>query len=329
MLQQKSILKVSVCVITYNHGYWLRECLQSIVDQITDFQFEVIVGDDCSTDGISKDVLQEFASKYPDLIVPLFREANMGGHGTQNWFDVMNRARGEYIAHIDGDDRMLPGKLQKGSDFLDQHSDCAIVAHDLRTFDGETGNILAENFTTFNVPEITDMNFLVLHRCYFGHSSKMFRRSAMITRNREMPTTDYYLHIEHASKGKIGYLNEVLGEYRKSTGSNTTSQVGIQHELEIGYHDAFDRALTLGVDQSIVTKGRLGFNYSLAYKSLLANDRSGFKKYIYLDSIMYQHAMWKHRLFYKLRYCPALILMMIDLKLPIYQAISKINKLMR
>jgi|GEM_PF-6873929 glycosyltransferase involved in cell wall biosynthesis len=70
--------KVSVTVVTYNHGNWPAQCLESIVTQKTDFPFEVIVGDDASTDGRTVEVLREYASKYPEVIVPIFREKMLG-----------------------------------------------------------------------------------------------------------------------------------------------------------------------------------------------------------------------------------------------------------
>ena len=326
-MQEEKTPKLSVCVVTYNHGHWLQECLQSIVDQVTDFPFEVIVGDDCSTDVITKKVLQEFAHNYPNLIVPLLRDFNMGGAGTQNWFDVMRRARGEYIAHIDGDDRMLPGKLQKQSDFLDQHFDCAMVTHDLLKFDGETGNTIAEHFTHLHIPEITDMKFLLLNGCYFGHSSKMFRRSAMITLFRDRLTVDIFLHIEHASKGNIGYIGEVLGEYRKSSRSHTDPRSGFYQKVLSGYCDAFDRALELGVEPAVVIKGRLRFNYSVAYSALLSNDRAGFKKFLHIEREQYRYASWKHHLFHTLRFCPTLVLLIIKLNVAIYHRCSWRSKI--
>lgn len=318
LMQQEKTPKVSVCVITYNHGYWLQECLQSIVTQVTDFPFEVIVGDDCSTDGITRDVLREFAEKYPNLIVPLFRNANMGGGGTQNWLDVMRRARGEYIAHFDGDDRMLQGKLQKQADFLDQYPECSMVGHDLRIFNGQTGQIISEHFPQIKIPKIADINFLVANRCYFGHSSKMFRRSATITQYRDKPTNDFFLHVEHASKGYIGYINEVLGEYRKSLGSATDLGASSYQKNINAYNDAFNRALELGVDPAVVSRGRLRFNYSIAYRSLLSNDRGDFIKFIHLDRADYKYASWKHRLFYTLRFCPTLVLLIIKLNVAVY-----------
>jgi glycosyltransferase involved in cell wall biosynthesis len=316
--------KVSVTVVTYNHGEWLRECLDSIITQQTDFSFEVIVGDDCSTDGVTRKILSEYASRHPNIIVPVLRNGNVGV--TANWLDVIRRARGEYIAHIDGDDRMLPGKLQKQSDFLDKHLDCSMVVHDLRIFDGKTGAILSETFTNLSIPEKTDINFLVLNRCYFGHSSKMFRRSSIISQIRDKPTIDFFMHIEQASKWNVGYINEVLGEYRKSSGTATDVSAPFYKKLIIGHHDAFDRALELGVDPWVVAKGRLLYNYSVAYRALLSNDLGGFKKFIQLEQADSQYASWKHRLFYALRFYPRLVLMLIKVKDIIYRIVSGVKK---
>ncbi|MFZ1246737.1 MAG: glycosyltransferase, partial [Azonexus sp.] len=118
--------KASVCVITYNQEAYIRECLQSIVDQMTDFDFEVIVGDDCSCDGTREAVI-EFAERYPGKIVPLLYPHKVGG--TQNFISVHNRAAGKYVAHIDGDDIALPGKLQAQVNYLEAHPDCSVVWH--------------------------------------------------------------------------------------------------------------------------------------------------------------------------------------------------------
>lgn len=317
--------KVSVCVITYNHGYWLKECLQSIVVQVTDFPFEVIVGDDCSTDGITREILREFAEKYPNLIVPLFRDTNMGGGGTQNYLDVMRRARGKYIANFDGDDRMLPGKLQKQTDFLDKHPDCTMVTHDLRTFEGKIGKILAERINDLVIPEKSDINYLLLNRCFFGHSSKMFRSSDIISQFRDKPTVDFFMHVEHASKGNVGYINEVLGEHRKSPGTATDSSSPFYQAIINAYYDAFDRALELGADPNVVARGRLLFKFSTAYQSIFFNDPTQFQKYIQLEHADFQYATRKHKLFYRLRYYPTIILKMVKLNITVHHLMKIIR----
>lgn len=122
------------------------------------------------------------------------------------------------------------------------------------------------------------------------------------------------MYIEQASKGNIGYINEIQGEYHKSAGSLTDPSSGFYQEQVSIYYDAFDRALELWVDPCVVVRGRFLFNYSVACKSLVLHDRDKFKKFIHLCQANYRYATWKHRLFYRLRICPSLVLMIIRFK---------------
>ena len=118
--------KVSVCIITYNQEKYIRQCLQSIIDQETNFDFEVIVGDDCSTDG-TRTIVQEFVERYPSIIKTIVQEKNTGG--SKNNLDVHAAAIGKYVAHVDGDDYTLPGKLQLQANVLDADLMCTAVWH--------------------------------------------------------------------------------------------------------------------------------------------------------------------------------------------------------
>ena len=73
-------IQVSVCVVTYNQENYIAECLESLVNQVTNFRYEIIVGEDCSTDG-TRAIVQRYVEKYPDLIVPLFYKENVGPVG--------------------------------------------------------------------------------------------------------------------------------------------------------------------------------------------------------------------------------------------------------
>jgi glycosyltransferase involved in cell wall biosynthesis len=118
-------VKVSVVTATYNHEKFLPHTLQSIVEQKVNFKYEVLVGEDCSTDNTAA-VVREYAEKYPDIIVPYIREKNLGMTG--NAMDLVARAKGEYVAFIEGDDYWIDeDKLQKQVDFLDTHPDYIAV----------------------------------------------------------------------------------------------------------------------------------------------------------------------------------------------------------
>ena len=120
-------MKVSVCMITYNHEAFLAEALESILAQRTTFEIEVIVGEDCSTDN-TRAVLLHYQRLHPHLIKPILQPHNVGYH--RNFADVLRRASGEYIALLEGDDYWTsPEKLQRQSDLLDAHPEFSMCFH--------------------------------------------------------------------------------------------------------------------------------------------------------------------------------------------------------
>lgn len=117
-------MKLSVFIVTYNQERYIRQCLESVVAQKVNFEYEVIIGDDCSTDGTGS-ICDEFATKYPQIQV-YHHPKNLGLLG--NWEFVMNKCQGEYIAIVEGDDYWIDEhKLQTQIDYLDTYPDCAFT----------------------------------------------------------------------------------------------------------------------------------------------------------------------------------------------------------
>lgn len=116
---------VSVCTTTYQHARYLRCALDSFLAQKTDFSFEILVHDDCSTDG-TVEILQEYARRYPEIVKPLYETENQYSRGVPiNETYNFPRARGKYIALCEGDDFWCDeGKLQAQADYMEAHPDC-------------------------------------------------------------------------------------------------------------------------------------------------------------------------------------------------------------
>jgi glycosyltransferase involved in cell wall biosynthesis len=116
-------MKLSVFVVTYNQEQYIRQCLDSIVMQQINFDYEVIIGEDCSTDSTPQ-ICDEYAEKFPFIKV-YHHPKNLGL--VKNWEFVLNRCTGEYVAMIEGDDYWTnPNKLQTQVDYLEAHTDCQI-----------------------------------------------------------------------------------------------------------------------------------------------------------------------------------------------------------
>lgn len=216
MKQAEVTPKVSVCVVTYNQEKYIGKCLQSIVDQMTDFPFEVIVGDDGSTDATAA-IIGDYAERYPALIRSVLRETNVGP--THNYFGVHNLARGMYVAHLDGDDYCLPGKLERLVSHMDAHPGCRIVWHRMYILnqDGESA---------VGMPLVPVSKFIGSDRLraadlakYYGltgcHSGSMYRASARKIFGRDEEILDYFITLSFCvDGGYAAYIDEPYGVYR-------------------------------------------------------------------------------------------------------------------
>jgi glycosyltransferase involved in cell wall biosynthesis len=112
---------ISVCLITYNHEKYITQAIEGVLQQQTNYKYELVIADDCSNDNTGK-ILNEYAGKYPDIIRLILQEKNIGP--AKNWIDLITSPKGKYIAYFEGDDYWkATDKLQKQVDFLEQHED--------------------------------------------------------------------------------------------------------------------------------------------------------------------------------------------------------------
>ena len=230
-MEQAKIPKVSVCVVTFNHEKYIRQCLQSIIDQETNFDFEVIVGDDCSTDG-TREIVQEFAVKYPGIVKPICYEKNVGP--CKNYFSVHGLAMGKYIAHMDGDDYALPGKLQVQANFLDSNPNCNIVWHRMRIENTVRQKLYDDliNVKKFQKSKVYRKDLLE-YGTIACHSSKMYRSTANIDISLDDDVLDYYLDVLQISDGFAFMVDDFFGVYRYGLGvaanSGKTKNLYLSH----------------------------------------------------------------------------------------------------
>lgn len=125
---------LSVIFITYNHEKYVEKALRSVLEQKTDFPFEVVVGEDHSTDH-TREIVTRIAEEYPEQVRLLFREKNLG-RPTLNVYETTMECRGEYLAYLEGDDYWSdPLKLQKQVDFLRANPAYIGVTHSSRLID--------------------------------------------------------------------------------------------------------------------------------------------------------------------------------------------------
>lgn len=142
---------VSICCITYNHGPFIRQCLDGFLMQETTFPVEILIHDDASTDDTAA-VIREYAAQYPALIRPILQTENQHSRGIAPISHyVIPKTNGRYIATCEGDDYWTDSeKLQKQVDFLEANSEYVITYHDAKIID-EDGRVIGESKLPFQL----------------------------------------------------------------------------------------------------------------------------------------------------------------------------------
>ena len=222
---------VSICCVTYNHAPFIRKCLDGFLMQKRDFPIEILIHDDCSTDGTTE-IIKEYAAQYPDLIFPLYEEENQysrGGAGKMDLYNY-NRARGKYVAYCEGDDYWTdPLKLQKQVDFMEAHPDYSICFHGFEEYDVRNNQKRKIDFSSqceFIDGGIDITPAMYLRHSYWGQPLTMLFRVLMFDfswrdRYKYYRDTHEIYHLLRAGKGR--FMNFNGGDYIRHDGGIATS----------------------------------------------------------------------------------------------------------
>jgi glycosyltransferase involved in cell wall biosynthesis len=253
--------RISIALTTYNHEAFIARALDSILEQQQAPDFEIVVGEDGSTDG-TRHIVQRYMDRHAGRIRLLPAGQNLGY--VKNFDRTLKACTGDYIAIFDGDDIMLPGKLHRQAAFLDKHPEFVMCGHDVRAFDDETGKTLRMIAPPVHKTFYT-IEDLIIHGSFFANCSKMFRRAAFPPEgidHRIKVIADWYITLMIVDKGKIGYLHELLAEYRVHPAS-------IMQTLK-GKQDFSDKMFILDkLDQKYPGKYQRLFRNQMAYAYLI------------------------------------------------------------
>lgn len=226
---------VSVAMITYNHERFIAQAVESVLMQETDFPVEIVIGEDCSTDG-TRAIVAEYARRNPDRIRLLLPKHNVGM--IHNFVATLEACRNKYVALLEGDDYWTdPRKLQKQVDFLETHRDHAICFHrtcQLVQTTGEVKNVHPRHRLfpkrTYTLNDIVRMNFIPT-------ASVLFRNRLILKPPDwyfNAPAGDWPLFVLLAEHGKIGFINQTMSVWRIHDGGVWSGADEIaKHELVI------------------------------------------------------------------------------------------------
>jgi glycosyltransferase involved in cell wall biosynthesis len=227
-------MKVSVCMITYNHENYLKQAIQSVLIQKTQFDFELVIANDNSPDN-SILIIEEFINQHPNghKIKFLNNKENQGI--MPNFINALKNCNGDYIALCEGDDYWIDeNKLQKQVDFLEKNADFAICFHKVNV---ENNGTISEDTITSISNQTTTINDLArgnyIHTCSVVYRNHLFADFPNYFYT--SPIGDYFLHMLNARYGKIHFINQTMAIYRVHNTSYWSSKQ--QNEREIIWID--------------------------------------------------------------------------------------------
>lgn len=215
---------LSIVLITYNHEKYIREALDSILIQKTNFNFEIVIGDDCSTDA-TPDICREYASIHSNIN---YQRYDSNGGVPINWNKTISRCSGKYIAMLEGDDYWInENKLQKQVDILEANINITLCFSSyLRQDEAENKQIIS---TFDEVFENKSYNALeLLNNWTIPHTASVVFRKSIFDKDSRLGTSSFryffcdtlyfYCIIEH---GIAWGVSDVMSVHRTNPQSIT------------------------------------------------------------------------------------------------------------
>lgn len=223
-------------VLAFHHENYIAQALDSILMQKTDFSYEILIGDDASTDHTA-DIIRDYARRYPNIIHPILRQENIGA--TNNLYDLLIRARGCYIANLEGDDYWTDSeKLQSQVDWLDRHPENIGSYHLCTVVDEMGNNVQKPNW----ISEKQTFRFMDFQGLFLpGHPSSWLYRNiykepqydySIITKAHSV-IADRTIAMLLLAQGDFALIPKAMSCYRsikKTDGENATSQIFVNQD---------------------------------------------------------------------------------------------------
>ena len=279
-------MKVSVCVISYNHEKYIAQCLESILMQECTFPFEIVIRDDCSQDQ-TLNIIKSYKKRYPETIKLVDAESNIGAN--RGFLMVFEKAEGKYCAICEGDDYWIDKeKLQKQANLMDAMPEVTFISHACRLH-GQNGLGPDDYLKGTGVIEVTCNDVLEISGQFSPTASYMLRRDVVAQLPdwfKDAPVGDFFIEMYGIAVGKGLHLNEVLSAYRTfSENSWSTRNNEKQYQNMLKFSTQINLCLEIMRETPLFRKYNFSrkiaaVKFNTAIGSLLAEDFVGFGREI-------------------------------------------------
>ncbi len=257
-----SDIKVSITSLAYNQEKYVAKAIESFLAQKTTFDFEILINDDCSTDGTTE-IIREYERKYPGKVIGVYHDENQYSKGIKPGVALRRMAKGEYIAFCECDDFMTDEyKLQKQFDYMEAHPECSICTHAVTTVDSYGNptpkltrqNVGDRDYDAGEVIALGDNNFPT--------SSMMIRKkfdSEYPEFYYKCPVGDYPMQVYMTMCGYLHYIDEFMSCYRLNADSSWTNRIQSSDKKLVAHYEKLIESL---VSMDEYSKGKYSLQIS-------------------------------------------------------------------
>ena len=264
--------RVSIVCVCYNQRDIIEKTIRGFLMQKSDFEYEIIIGDDASTDGTA-DIIKDFFKNHPKLITPIFRNQNSGGR--DNLLSVLGKVRGDFVAYCEGDDYWIDEfKLQKQYDAINANQDVSLVWTDINIFNESSEKLIKSAYANNYLPIYSEFEDVLINKPFFAPSTWFFRSSYISYFGNNLyvdGTFPFILDLMQISR--ILHLPVVTGVYTRKIESVTNSRSHLKRyyfaksvfDIQIDY----SQKVNFELRELIIQKH---YRSLLSY-ALLANDK--------------------------------------------------------
>ena len=300
-------IMLSILVPTYNHERYIVQALESVRMQKTEYLYEVLVGEDCSTDN-TRQILKEYERLHPNFLTVFYRDHNMNHEKIRNSRDLSEKAKGKYVITLEGDDYWIDEyKIQKQIDFLEKHNDYIAVAHRCMVVD-ENSNKREEEF-----PDCKDSIYTLKHYAkeivpgqtttvmYRNYRKQKILDLSLINENIQPGDRRQFFSL--VSNGKVYCIQEIMSAYRhvySGGSSHSATYVGsydktIQwYRLQLEYAYRINNRDAIHVAEMMyLLEIRSGVMHRLISLKRAKQDYSAVKSKISPIAYIFRRDIWK------------------------------------
>lgn len=280
--------KVSVICTNFNKGEWIKQAIDSFLAQETNFNFEILIIDDASTDN-SPEIIKKIANENPDKIRFFRNEKNLGIAKT--WKKICKEARGKYIARCDGDDFWISKeKLQKQFDLLEKTKKSKWCNTEFRT-ENELGEVLFEkSFAEKFVNMPNNFTEMLISKGFTNASTWMVETDLMeeINKSLDLETSDdtFDIQLELFARTDLLTINDPMVVYRVNQGSDSRpkefSKIELRNQKLLKTQLRFFRKYRDRIDEDVafetLFKNQSLLENLITERNLAVNERDGLLK---------------------------------------------------